>query len=230
MDRHFEQELGELKEALLRMASLADQSVAQTLKALVQRDDALAKKVHADDDQLDQLQIEIDDRCIKLLAMRQPMAKDLRFIAMAMKICTDLERIGDQAVNIAHRTEELNKEPLLKPLVDIPHMAEIGRGMIRDTLDAFVYEKPDLARQVIQRDQQVDDLNRQLHRELTSFMIEDPHTITRCLNLMSIAHNLERIGDHATNVAEEIVYLYEARDIRHQHENAHGRPTSPQNP
>lgn len=220
MDRHFEQELGELKEALLRMASLAEQSVAQALKALVQRDNALAQEVHVDDDQLDQLQIEIDDRCIKLLAMRQPMAKDLRFIAMAMKISTDLERIGDQSVNIAHRAEELNKEPLLKPLVDIPHMAEIGRGMIRDTLDAFVYEKPELARQIIQRDQQVDDLNRQLHRELTSFMIEDPHTITRCLNLMSVAHNLERIGDHATNVAEEIVFLYEARDIRHQHESA----------
>lgn len=218
MERHFDEELGKLKEALLRMASLAELSVAQALKSLVQRDKTLAQKVHADDDQLDRLQIEIDDRCIKLLAMRQPVAKDLRFIAMAMKISTDLERIGDQSVNIAHRAEELNKEPLLKPLVDIPHMAEIGRGMIRDTLDAFVYEKSDLARQVIQRDQQVDDLNRQLHRELTSFMIEDPHTITRCLNLMSVAHNLERIGDHATNIAEEIVYLYEARDIRHHHE------------
>jgi phosphate transport system protein len=216
MERHFEHELGELKQALLRMASLAEQSVAQALKALVQRDDELAKKVHADDDLLDKLQIEIDDRCIKMLGLRQPVAKDLRFIAMAMKLSTDLERIGDQAVNIAHRAEELNKEPLLKPLVDIPHMAEIGRGMIRDTLDAFVYEKPQLAHEIIERDQQVDDLNRQLHRELTSFMIEDPHTITRCLNLMSVAHNLERIGDHATNLAEEIVYLYEARDIRHQ--------------
>ena len=135
-----------------------------------------------------------------------------------MKISNDLERIGDQAVNIAHRAEELNKEPPLKPLVDIPRMAEIVRGMIRDALDAFVYEKPDLARQVVTRDEDVDKLNRQLHRELTSFMIEDPHTITRCLNLMSVAHNLERIGDHATNIAEEIVYLYEGRDIRHQHE------------
>src|ERR1041384_1852491 len=212
MERHFDQELSGLKQELLRMASLAEQSVAQTLKALVQRDDALAQKVHDDDDRLDQLQIDIDDRCIKLLAMRQPMAKDLRFIAMAMKISPGLERIGHQSVNIAHRTEELNKEPLLKPLVDIPRMADIARGMIRDSLDAFVYEKPELARQIITRDQQVDDLNRQLHRELTSFMIEDPHTITRCLNLMSVAHNLERIGDHATNVAEEIVYLYEARD------------------
>jgi phosphate transport system protein len=218
MERHLDQELAELKEALLRMAGLAEQDVAQTLKALVQRDNALARKVDADDDQLDRLQIEIDDRCIKMFALRQPTAKDLRFVAMTMKISSELERIGDEAVNIAHRAEELSKEPLLKPLVDIPRMAEIARGMIRDALDAFVYEKPDLARQIITRDEEVDNLNRQLHRELTSFMVEDPHTITRCLNLMSVAHNLERIGDHATNMAEEIVYLYEGRDIRHQKE------------
>ena len=218
MERHFDQELAELKQALLRMASLAEQSVATALKALVQRDDTLAQKVHADDNELDRLQIDIDDRCIKILALRQPTAKDLRFVTMAMKICTDLERIGDESVNIAHRTEELNKEPLLKPLVDIPRMADISRGMIRDSLDAFVYEKPEMARQIIQRDDQVDKLNEQLHRELTSFMIENPNTITRALNLMSVAYNLERIGDHATNIAEDIVYLYEARDIRHQHE------------
>jgi phosphate transport system protein len=218
MERHFDQELAELKQELLRMSSVAEQSVAQALKALVQRENALAAKVDSDDNILDQLQIDIDDRCIKLLALRQPIATDLRFITMAMKIATDLERIGDQAVNIAHRTEELNKEGLLKPLVDIPRMAEIAQSMIRDTMDAFVYERPELARQVIVRDQQVDSLNRQLHRELTSFMIEDPHTITRALSLMSVSHNLERIADHATNIAEEIVYLYEARDIRHQHE------------
>jgi phosphate transport system protein len=217
MERHFDQELSELKEALLRMSALAEQSVAQSLKALVQRDSALAQQVDVDDEQLDRLEMEIDDRAIKLLALRQPTAKDLRFITMAMKISSELERIGDQAVNIAHRAEELNQEPLLKPLIDIPRMADIGRGMIREALDAFVYAKPDIARQIIARDDEVDKINRQLHRELTSFMIEDPGTITRCLNLMSVAHNLERIGDHATNIAEEIVYLYEARDIRHQH-------------
>jgi len=216
MERHFDQELSELKEVLLRMAGLAEHGVAQSLKALVQRDNSLAKKVDTDDVALDRLEIEIDNRCIKLLALRQPTATDLRFIAMAMKISSELERIGDQAVNIAHRAEELSKEPLLKPLVDIPRMAEHAQGMIHDSLDAFVYQKPDLARAVIRRDQQVDLLNSQLHRELTSFMIEDPHTITRCLNLMSVAHNLERIGDHATNIAEEIVYLYEGHDIRHQ--------------
>jgi len=218
MERHFDQELAELKETLLRMANLAESSVAQALKALVQRDSALAKRVDVDDHLLDQLEMNIDDRCIKLLALRRPIAKDLRFIAMGMRISNDLKRIGDEAVNIAHRTEELNKEPILKPLLDIPRMAEIVRGMIRDALDAFVYEKPDVARQVATRDEDVDKLNQQLHREVTSFMIEDPHTITRCLNLMGVSHDLERIGDHATNIAEEIVYLYEGRDIRHRKE------------
>jgi phosphate transport system protein len=218
IELHLDQELADLKQSLLRMAGIAEQSVAQALKALIQRDNALAEKIDADDDQLDLLQIEIDDRCIKLLALRQPTARDLRFVTMTMKISSELERIGDEAVNIAHRARDLGQEPLLKPLVDIPRMAEISRGMIRDALDAFVYEKTDLARQTITRDEDVDNLNRQLHRELTSFMIEDPHTITRCLNLMSVAHNLERIGDHATNIAEEIVYLYEGRDIRHQKE------------
>jgi phosphate transport system protein len=219
MERHFDQELNDLKQALLRMASIAEQNVAQALKALVQRDNALAAKVDEDDNLLDALQIEIDDRAIKLLALRQPTARDLRLITMAMKISTELERIGDEAVNIAHRAEELNKEPLIKPLVDIPRMAEIAQRMIRGALDAFVYEKPDTAREIIARDEEVDQLNKQLHRELSSFMIEDPHTITRALCLMGIAHNLERIADHATNIAEEVVYLYEARDIRHQHES-----------
>lgn len=217
MGQHFEQELAELKERLLLMSSLAEQSVAQSLKALVQRDEALAKKVDADDDALDRLQVEIDERCIRLLALRQPLARDLRLITMAMKISTDMERIGDQASGIARRAMELNAEPELKPLVDLPRMAEICQGMIRDVLDAFVYAKPDLARLVIQRDEDVDQLNKQLQRELTSYMIEDPGTITRSLLLMRVARNLERIGDHATNIAEEVVYLCEARDIRHAH-------------
>jgi phosphate transport system protein len=217
MQLHFDQELAQLKEMLLRMSSLAEQSVSQSLKALIQRDTAMARQVDADDTQLDRLQMDIDERSVQLIALRQPKARDLRFIVMTMKIASELERIGDQAVNIAHRAEELNKEPLLKPLIDIPRMAEIARGMIRDALDAFVYARPDAARAVIRRDDEVDALNRQLHRELTSYVIEDPTTITRCLNLMSVAHNLERIGDHATNIAEEVVYLCEGRDIRHQH-------------
>ena len=216
MELHFDQELTQLKDDLLRMSALAEQNVAESLKALVVRDPALARKVDADDNQLDHLQMDIDERCVQLIALRQPKARDLRFIIVAMKIAAELERIGDQAVNIAHRVEDVSREPLLKPLVDIPKMAELARGMIHDALDAFVYAKPDAARAVIVRDEQVDSLNRQVHRELTSFMIEDPHTITRALALMGIAHNLERIADHSTNIAEDVVYLYEGRDIRHQ--------------
>ena len=215
MERHFDQELEDLKQELLRMAGQAEQNVAQALKALTQRDDALAQQVIAADAVLDQFEIDIDDRVIKLLALWQPTAKDLRFITMAMKISSELERVGDQAVSIAHRAIELNKEAALKPLVDIPRMAEQAQGMIRDSLSAFVYGKTELARDVIQRDARIDMLNQQLHRELTSFMIEDPHTITRALNLMTVSRKLERIADHATNIAEEVVYLYEARDIRH---------------
>lgn len=216
MELHFDQELTKLKDELLRMSALAEQSVAESLKALIARDVTLARKVDADDNLLDRFQMEIDERSVGLIALRQPKARDLRFVIVAMKIAAELERVGDQAVNIAHRAEDLSNQPLLKPFVDIPHMAELARGMIHDALDAFVYARPDAARAVIVRDEQVDSLNRQVHRELTSFMIEDPHTITRALALISVAHNLERVGDHATNIAEDIVYLYEGRDIRHQ--------------
>jgi len=218
MQRHFHEELDALRQTLLAMGGLVEDQIRRVMTALIERDSELAQEVIDRDAQVNAYDIEVDEKCVELLALHQPTAGDLRFITTAMKIVTDLERIGDQAVNIAHRTEELNKEPLLKPLVDIPRMADIARGMIREALDAFVYEKPELARPVITHDDQVDKLNDQLHRELTSFMIEDPHTITRCLNLMSVAHNLERIGDHATNIAEDIVYLYEGRDIRHQHD------------
>jgi phosphate transport system protein len=218
MELHFDQELVEVRNALLRLSALADQSVAQALRALSQRDSALATQVEADDSALDQLEMEIDERCIGLIALRQPKARDLRFLIMAMRIAAELERVGDQAVSIAGRARELNNEPQLKPLIDIPRMAEVAQQMVREAIDAFVYAKPDAARAVIQRDNEVDVVNRQLHRELTSFMVEDPHTITRALNLMTVARKLERVADHATNIAEEVVYLYEARDIRHQHQ------------
>jgi phosphate transport system protein len=218
MELHFDQELADLKQRLLRMSALAEQRVAEALAAMVQRNDELARKVATQDAELDRMEMEIDEHCIQLIALRQPKAGDLRFVIMAMKISKDLERIGDQAESIANRVIDLNKEAPLKPLVDIPRMADHARSMIHDALDAFVYAKTDLARQIIARDAKIDSLNQQLHRELTSFMIEDPHTITRALNLMTVSRKLERIGDHATNIAEEIVYLYEARDIRHQHE------------
>ena len=216
MELHFDQELTETKDMLMRMSSLAEQAVAAALKGLVQRNDELAQRVLEGDTPLDILQKQIDERCVELVALRQPKARDLRFLIVLMKIAAELERVGDQAVNISTRTLALNREPQLKPFVDIPRMADVSCGMIHTVLDAFVYGKIDVAQRVIQTDPEVDRLESQLDRELTSFMIEDPHTITRALNLIGVAHSLKRIGDHAVNIAEEVVYLYEGRDIRHQ--------------
>jgi len=212
--QHFEQELAALKEKLLTMASKATDAVDKAVKSLVARDDDLARAVQHEDDELDQLEIEIDEIAIGLLS-KAPLASDLRFITAAMKISHDLERVGDEATKIARRSIELSQEPQLKPYVDIPRMTRMGAEMMRDALDAFVRRNPEKARAVIPRDKEVDALNRQLHRELASYMIERPATISRCLNLMVISKSLERIADHATNVAEEVVYLYEAKDIRH---------------
>jgi phosphate transport system protein len=156
----------------------------------------------------------VDDLALHLLT-KAPLATDLRFITVAMKISQNLERVGDEACSIARRAGDLNAEPQLKPYVDLPRMAQMALQMLRDALTAFVERKPELARSVIPRDRDVDDLNRQLHRELSSYMVERPTTITRCLHLMVISKCLERIADHATNIAEEVVYLYEAKDIRH---------------
>lgn len=216
MELHFDQELTQTKDMLMRMSSLAEQAVAAALKGLVQRNDELAQRVLDGDTPLDILQKQIDERCVELVALRQPKARDLRFLIVLMKIAAELERVGDQAVNISNRTLALNREPQLKPFVDIPRMADLSCGMIHTVLDAFVYGKLDVAQRVIQTDPEVDRLESQLDRELTSFMIEDPHTITRALNLIGVAHSLKRIGDHAVNIAEEVVYLYEGRDIRHQ--------------
>lgn len=214
MHRHFETELDSLKEKLLTMASLAEAAVNRSIQALVERDDELARTVKADDSQLDTLEMEIDELAISLLS-KAPLAIDLRLITVAMKISHDLERVGDEATTIARRALELGQEPQLKPYVDIPRMAAMGLDMLKVALDAFVNRDPARARTVIPRDKEVDALNKQLHRELASYMIERPSTITRCLNLMVISKSLERIADHATNVAEEVVYLYEGRDIRH---------------
>lgn len=211
---HYAEELAKLKENLLAMASHAETSVARAMRALVERDDALARKVEDDDNILDQFEIEIDDTAIHLLA-KAPLATELRLITVAMKISHNLERVGDEAVTISRRAVELNTEPQLKPYVDLPRMATMSLEMLRAALTAFVNRQPDVARAVIPRDAEVDELNRQLHRELSSYMIERPTTITRCLRLMVISKALERIADHATNIAEEVVYLYEAKDIRH---------------
>jgi len=215
MQRHFDQELAKLKELLLAMASHAEAAVTNAIKSLTERDDRLANQVKADDSILDKYEKDIDEMAITLLALKAPLASDLRLITIAMKISHDLERVGDEATTIARRALELNQEPQLKAYVDIPRMAEKGLNMLHEALDAFVNRDPAKARAIIPRDKEVDALNKQLYRELVSFVLENPATTTRCLNLMTISKSLERIADHATNVAEEVVYLYEGRDIRH---------------
>src|SRR4051812_27036157 len=217
---HYEEEITKLKENLLAMASHAEAAVTGAMRALVERDEALAQKVEADDNVLDQFEIAIDDTAIHLLA-KAPLATDLRLITVAMKISQNLERVGDEAVTIARRAVDLNAEPQLKPYVDLPRMATMSLEMLRDAITAFVNREPDKARAVVPRDSDVDDLNRQLHRELSSYMVERPTTITRCLHLMVISKAIERIADHATNIAEEVVYLYEAKDIRHAGQKTH---------
>src|SRR3989442_6609906 len=212
--QHFDQELAALKEKLLTMASKAEAAVNNALKALVERNDDLARAVKEEDSAIDQLEIEVDEMAVLILS-KAPLASDLRLITVAMKISHDLERVGDEATTIARRSLELSQEPQLKPYIDIPRMAKMALEMLDDALDAFVHRNPEKARAVIPRDKEVDLTNKQLHRELSSYMVEKPTTITRCLNLMVISKSLERIADHATNVAEEVVYLYEAKDIRH---------------
>ncbi|MEO6182512.1 MAG: phosphate signaling complex protein PhoU [Verrucomicrobiota bacterium] len=214
MQTHFDQGLAELKNKLLTMASHAEAAVTNAVKAVVERDDQLAQKVDEDDAILDQFEMEIDEMAIQLLS-KAPLASDLRLIAVAMKVSQNLERVGDEATKIARRARDLNQEPQLKDWVDIPNVAKIALDMLKSALDSFVHRDPDRARAIIPRDKEVDLLNKQLHRELASFMVENPNTITRCLHLMVISKSLERIADHATNVAEEVVYLCEARDIRH---------------
>jgi phosphate transport system protein len=217
---HYTEELTKLKESLLAMASHAESAVSRALRALVERDDALARQVEEDDNILDQFEIEIDDMAIHLLT-KAPLATELRLITVAMKISQNLERVGDEAVTIARRALELNAEPQLKPYIDLPRMATMSLEMLRDAITSFVNRETERARAVIPRDKEVDDLNRQLHRELSSYMVERPTTITRCLRLMVISKSIERIADHATNVAEDVVYLYEAKDIRHSEQKRH---------
>ena len=218
MTKYFETELDVLKQTLLRMAGKAEAMIHKSVQALVQRDMSLSDEIPHIEDEVNRLQVEIDDRAFKLLALRQPMAHDLRLIIAAMKISGDLERIADQAVNIQENTKILLQFPLLKPLIDIPKMAEIATDMLRDSLDAFVESDAAKARIVVTRDDEVDGLKNQVFRELLTYMISDPRTIQVGLQLILVARHLERIADHATNIAEDVVYLVEAKDIRHHAE------------
>ena len=215
MERHFDHELKTLKDQLLLMGGRAEGIVRKSIESLRRNDPVLAEQVFADDRAIDRLEIDIEESCLRLLALQQPLAGDLRFITAALKISNDLERVGDHAVNIAGGTTRLADKPMLKPLVDIPRMADIAIGMLHDSLDAFVRRDADSARRLVRRDDEVDDLNRQLFRELLSYMIEEPSTITRATELILVARNLERIADLATNVAEEVVFITEARIIKH---------------
>ena len=221
MERHhFDRELQGLKRQLLHMGALVEEKVLQAVAALVERRSADAERVAKGDQEVNDLQIEIDDRCLKLLALQQPAASDLRLITAAMKINADLERIGDQAVNIAENAAKILAAPPLKPLLDVPRMAEIAERMTRDSLDAFVRRDVALARDVLSRDDEVDQLKDTIFRVLLTHMMADPGTIERALSLILVSRNLERIADHATNIAEDVIFLVEARDVRHHHEEA----------
>lgn len=215
VERPFDEELKLLKEKLLDMASRAEEQIGLAVRGLKDRKQEMACEVLDKEAAINRLDIEIDDMALRLLALRQPMATDLRFITSAMKIGSDLERIGDLAVNIAERTLELLKFPQLKPLIDIPRMAEMSQEMVRDALNAFVNGDADLAKNVCERDDQVDQLNNQIFRELLTFMMADATTIPRAVDLILVGRHLERIADHATNIGEDVIYMVRGKTIKH---------------
>jgi phosphate transport system protein len=213
--RHYERELQQLKDRILLLGGMVEEMIASSMRSLLQRDTALARRVIESDPRVDAGELEVDHLCLSLLALRQPAASDLRFIATALKIVTDLERIGDLAVNIAERAIELNEEPPLKPYIDIPRMSSAVADMLHQALDAFVSKDPGKARVVLGADDAVDQLNVQLFRELLTYMIEEPRNVSRAMRITFIAKYLERIGDHATNIAQMVIFMCEGRDVRH---------------
>jgi phosphate transport system protein len=215
---HFEEELQALKNRLLNMGALVEERVHDATNALIERRPDTAERIIASDQDVNDLQIEIDERCLRLLALQQPMASDLRLITAAMKINADLERIGDQAVNIAEQAVRILAHPPLKPLIDLPRMAEIAQKMTRESLDAFVRKDAKLARAILARDDEVDQMKDQVFRVLLTYMMADPGTIERALGLILVSRHLERIADHATNIAEDVIFVVEAKDVRHHHE------------
>jgi phosphate transport system protein len=222
VERHFEIELEQLKEQLLLMGGRAESIVGKAIGALDRRDGALAREVFQDDRHIDLLENEVEERCLRLLALQQPLARDLRFITAALKISNDLERVGDHAVNIAGSALRLSEQAPLRPLADIPRMAGLATTMLRDALDAFVRRDADTARRLCRSDDEVDRLNRVIRREVTEMMVTDPPSIERALELILVSRNLERVADMATNVAEEVVFIAEARIIKHHAEERGG--------
>jgi phosphate transport system protein len=214
-DKRYEEELKKLREEILYMGGMVEDQILKSIKSLVERDSKLAELIIERDHEVNRLDVDIDDICVRLLALHQPAGRDLRFITTGLKITTDLERIGDMAVNICERALELNQEPQLKPYIDIPRMARVAQRMIRESLDAFVREDTELALKVCKDDEEVDQLNSQIFREVVTFMIDDPHTINRAIKISSISKYLERIADHATNIAEMVIFMVKGKSIRH---------------
>jgi len=213
--RHFIEELEDLQGRLLEMGTLVESAIHNSVRALMERSEALSQQVLGNEDRINHLEIEIDELAVRLLALQQPMAKDLRFLTAAIKINTDLERMGDLAVNIVERAIAQMNRPPVKPLIDIPQMARTAESMVRKSLDAFVRREPELARSVLLSDDTVDRLRDSIHSELISFMQEDPESIPQALDLILVARHLERIADHATNIAEDTLFLVKGVDVRH---------------
>ena len=216
--RHFLEELEELQQRLLEMGGLVESAISNSVLALSERSETRARQVLNNEARINQMEIEIDDCAVRLLALQQPMARDLRFLTAAIKINSDLERMGDLAVNIVERALSLMKQAQVKPLIDIPKLAQLSESMVHKSLDSFVRRDAELARQVLLSDDAVDDLRDAIYQELVSFMEKDPSTISRSLDLIFVARNLERIADHATNIAEDVVFLVRGVDVRHHAE------------
>jgi phosphate transport system protein len=222
--RHFEQELEKLKAKLLEMSALVESAIYRSVQGVVEKNEELAQQVLRNEGRINQLEIEIDDAAIGLLALQAPLAADLRLVTAVIKINNDLERMGDLSVSIAQSALALIREPLIRPLIDIPHIAGLAQGMVRKSLDAFVSRDPELARSVLASDDAVDNMRTASYHELISFMAANPQQIPQALYLLSVIRNLERIADHATNVAEDVLFLVKGIDVRHHNEERNAVP------
>jgi len=211
---YFNNELIDLKENLVKMSNLVEEAINVAIKSLVEQDMALAVRVIENDDKIDQMELDIEEQCLQMIALRHPIAKNLRMIGCGYKTVSDLERVADHAVNIAKASQYLSTKPMVKPLIDIPRMAKIAQNMLKDALDAYFNGDVELAKEVWVRDKTVDDLDKQIFRELLTFMMEDPRTISRAIHLIFVSNNIERIADHATNLAERVVYIVNGERIK----------------
>ena len=219
MTRHFDEQMQDLLQKLVLMGRIAESMIQLALRTLIERNEQLCEEVGRKEKEVNDLQIEIDERALTLTALQQPVAADVRFLFMASRIATELERIGDQAINICQNAHHVLKYPPLRPLVDLPLMGEIAEKMVRDGLEALATRSCELASQVLMEEKKVDAFRNQIFRVLLTYMMADPGTIERALALILISRNLERVGDHATNIAEEVIYLVEGREVRHRHES-----------